>query len=144
MKRTLLAFALAPLIPATIFGLANAINVLLRPETFSGTAPALGGFLVGFLFGAAVSCAVAWTLGVLVFLVLRSVRKEGWLSYSLAGLLLGATYAFFTKQERIGGDLAFYFTAFCFFGLSSSVGFWAIRRKGLSQHLKPATTPAVP
>jgi len=144
MKRTLLAFAIAPLVPATVYGLACAANVLLHPDIFSGSAPALGGFLVGFIFGAAVSCAVAWTLGVLVFLVLRGVRREGWITYPISGVLLGAAYAFFTKQERSGGDLLFYFSAFCFFGASASTAFWAIRRKRPNQTPEPTTMSVTP
>jgi hypothetical protein len=140
MKRTLLAFGLAPLIPATIYGIAGATNVLLHPASFGGSAPVLGGFLVPFFFGAVVSCAIAWTLGVLSFLVFRALKIEGWISYSLVGLILGAAYAFLTKQERAGGDLVFYFSAFCFFGVSASAGFWAIRRKAPNQVPEPTAS----
>jgi hypothetical protein len=144
MKRTLLAFGLAPLIPATIYGVAGAANVLLHPASFGGTAPVLGGFLVPFFFGAVVACVIAWTLGVLAFLVFRALKIEGWISYSLAGLFLGATYAFLTKQERAGGDLAFYFSAFCFFGVSASAGFWAIRRREPIQPPQTTTGSSAP
>ena len=144
MKRTLLAFGLAPLIPATICGVAGALNVLLHQASFGGIAPVLGGFLVPFFFGAVVSCVIAWTLGVLAFLIFRALKIEGWISYSLAGLFLGATYAFLTKQERTGGDLVFYFSAFCFFGISASAGFWAIRRKEPIQPPQTTTGSSAP
>jgi len=146
MKRTLWAFGVAPFVPGLLFGLTCALHAQLHRGEISGTAPALGGFVVGFMFASLVAGAIAWTLGLLVFLTLRTLRWEGWLAYSLAGIFLGAAYAFATRQDRAGAGLAFYLAAFCFFGLTASATFWAIRRPRLRKFSSPvlhATDPVV-
>jgi hypothetical protein len=147
MKRTLIAFALAPLIPATIFGVAGIVNALIHhDEIGASSVPAMifGAFFVAFFFGVLVSAAISWTFGVLVFLCLRKIRKESMVTYSLAGVALGATYGLLTIQERVGWTLAFYLSAFCVFGVSASAGFWAIRRRGPIQPPQTTTGSSAP
>jgi hypothetical protein len=69
MKRTAIAFLVAPLIPAALFAQS-----------------------AGFGFSLVWSYACSYVFGIPVFLILRKKKKEGHGHYAVAGSLCGAAY----------------------------------------------------
>jgi hypothetical protein len=129
MKTTILAFLLAPLIPAAVFGTGGAANALLHPAWSGGTASVLGGLPAPALSNAVIASVIAWPIALLAFLLLRYLKRGGWTSYSVAGFLLGATYAFLTREGTAGSDVVFYLSVVCFLGISVSAAVLGYRRR---------------
>ena len=69
MKRTIIAFAVAPLIPAAVLGASGGFFDLL-PYTY----------------------VFSYILGLPVFLILKTRKKERHMIYGLSGLLMGSLY----------------------------------------------------
>jgi hypothetical protein len=132
MKRILLAFVLSPIFAAFFCGLTGALDVLSNMDEVRhqnlGVAHALvAAFVIRFYFGFGFGAAFEWTLGVLVFVALRSIKKESMLTYSMAGLSLGFFYGLVCHREGL------WLLGYSLFGLILTAGFWAVRGRTLIQ-----------
>jgi hypothetical protein len=129
MKRTLAAFALAPAFAGTFCGIVVVANALSNINGIHLENPGLGiarviagGFVYNFCFGAGAGAIFEWTLGILIFLVLRRIKKESLLNYSLMGLGLGFLYGLLCHREGL------WLLDYSLFGFSLTAGFWSVRR----------------
>ena len=105
MKRTTIAFAVAPLVAA----------ILVMP-------------VAGPMLSLVLSYGVSYLFGVPVFLILRYFRKEWHLCYGGAGFALGALYTLCTgAMSGTIGDVLALGTMFGVLGLFVSLSFSLIR-----------------
>ena len=121
--RTILAFLLAPAVTPLIYSIFAAS---FRPP---GEGPTWIGSFVQHLFLAAVdSYLISYTVGLIVFLILRKLKRESVKIYACSGAIAGflsIMITFFgqpiTKNHLLGGGL------FALFGLLVSTSFALIR-----------------
>lgn len=147
MKRTLLAFVLAPVFAATFCGLTGPLYVLsnmdqLHQENLGVVHALVAAFVIRFYFAFVFGAVFEWTLGVLVFLALRWIKKENMLTYSLVGLSLGFLCGLLCHREGL------WLSGYSLFGLLLTAGFWTVRRNPSNQttltppNHSPDPTPA--